>query len=73
MIQNDAMYRMQRPDLDAPGRADVAGRFQQMNLLPIPWVEAEDISAAVVWLCSDQARYLTGVTLPVDAGNALKA
>jgi SDR family mycofactocin-dependent oxidoreductase len=73
MIQNDAMYRMQRPDLHAPGRADVAGQFQQMNLLPIPWVEAADISNAVVWLCSEQARYVTGVTLPVDAGNALKA
>lgn len=72
MIQNDAMYRMQRPDLDAPGSADVAGQFQQMNLLPVPWVEAGDVSNAVVWLCSEQARYVTGVTLPVDAGNALQ-
>jgi (+)-trans-carveol dehydrogenase len=72
MIQNDAMYRLLRPDLEDPARPDVSGTFQQMNLLPIPWVEAVDVSNAVVWLCSEQARYVTGVTLPVDAGNALK-
>jgi NAD(P)-dependent dehydrogenase (short-subunit alcohol dehydrogenase family) len=36
--------------------------------LPIPMVEPQDIASAVVWLCSDQARYVTGVTFPVDAG-----
>jgi len=43
-----------------------------MNLLPIPWIEAVDVSNAVVWLSSEQARYVTGIALPVDAGNALK-
>lgn len=38
------------------------------NLLPIPFVEAQDVTNAVVWLASDQARYVTGVCLPVDAG-----
>jgi SDR family mycofactocin-dependent oxidoreductase len=38
------------------------------NLLPVEMVEAVDISNAVVWLSSDDARYLTGVMLPVDAG-----
>ena len=37
-------------------------------MLPIPWVEPIDISNAVLWLASDEARYVTGVTLPVDAG-----
>jgi NAD(P)-dependent dehydrogenase (short-subunit alcohol dehydrogenase family) len=40
--------------------------------LPIPWVEAVDISNAVVWLASDEARYVTGVALPVDAGAVTK-
>jgi NAD(P)-dependent dehydrogenase (short-subunit alcohol dehydrogenase family) len=31
-------------------------------------LQAEDIANAVAWLVSDQARYITGVTLPVDAG-----
>jgi NAD(P)-dependent dehydrogenase (short-subunit alcohol dehydrogenase family) len=38
------------------------------NALPVQVLEAEDIAAAVAWLVSDQARYITGVTLPVDAG-----
>lgn len=42
------------------------------NLLPVPVVEAADVSDAVVWLVSEQARYITGVTLPVDAGFTVK-
>ncbi|MCV7001737.1 mycofactocin-coupled SDR family oxidoreductase [Mycolicibacterium alvei] len=38
------------------------------NALPVQVVQAEDIANAVAWLVSDQARYVTGVTLPVDAG-----
>jgi NAD(P)-dependent dehydrogenase (short-subunit alcohol dehydrogenase family) len=38
------------------------------NLLPVPMVDVSDISSAVAWLLSDEARYITGVTLPVDAG-----
>lgn len=37
-------------------------------LLPVDLVEPEDVSAAVVWLASDAARYVTGVVLPVDGG-----
>ncbi len=72
MIQNDALHRAFRPDLANPGRDDVKGGFAEMNLLPIPWVDPVDISNAIVWLCSDAARYVTGITLPVDAGNHLK-
>ena len=43
-----------------------------MHVLPIGWVEAEDISNAVLFLASDEARYITGVTLPIDAGSCLK-
>ena len=38
------------------------------NLLPVQMLEAVDISNGIVWLASDQARYVTGVALPVDAG-----
>jgi SDR family mycofactocin-dependent oxidoreductase len=38
------------------------------NALPVELIDAEDVSNAIVWLCSDAARYVTGVTLPVDAG-----
>lgn len=42
------------------------------NVRRVPWVNAEDISNAVRLLASDEARYITGVTLPVDAGSCLK-
>jgi SDR family mycofactocin-dependent oxidoreductase len=45
---------------------DVAAKLQ--NALPVELVEAIDISNAIAWLCSDEARYVTGVCLPVDAG-----
>jgi SDR family mycofactocin-dependent oxidoreductase len=42
------------------------------NLMPVPMIQPEDVSDAVLWLVSDQAKYVTGVTLPVDAGFAVK-
>jgi SDR family mycofactocin-dependent oxidoreductase len=42
------------------------------NALPVDMVEPEDISNAILWLVSDDARYVTGVTLPVDAGFTVK-
>jgi (+)-trans-carveol dehydrogenase len=42
------------------------------HTLPIPWVEAEDISNAVLFLASDESRCITAVTLPIDAGQCLK-
>ena len=42
------------------------------NLIPVPWVQPEDIANAVAWLVTDAARSVTGVTLPVDAGFAVK-
>jgi SDR family mycofactocin-dependent oxidoreductase len=72
MIQNENLHRAFRPDLENPGRDDVKDGFAEMNLLPIPWVDPVDVSNAIAWLASDAARYVTGVTLPVDAGNHLK-
>jgi SDR family mycofactocin-dependent oxidoreductase len=42
------------------------------NLMPVELIEARDVSNAIAWLVSDEARYVTGVTLPVDAGFAAK-
>lgn len=48
--------------------ADPSMSNAMANALPVPMIEAVDISNAIVWLVSDDARYVTGVTLPVDAG-----
>lgn len=68
MIMHDEIYRMFRPDLDAPTADDIVGVSTQMNALPVPWVEPVDVSNAVLFLASDEARYITGASLPVDAG-----
>ena len=72
MIQNEATWKLFRPDLENPTEADFAPASQAMNALPIPWVDPVDISNAVLFLASDEARYITGVTLPVDAGTVIK-
>ena len=74
MVQNAATYALFAPDLPAAGRTREAliPRFEAFNALPIPWVEPGDISNAVLWLASDESRYVTGITLPVDAGAAIK-
>lgn len=74
MVMNQGTFDLFRPDM-APGTAtrdDVGKAFLRLNLLPVKWVEAIDISNAVAWLCSEQARYITGVQLPIDAGSVIK-
>ncbi|WAC94594.1 mycofactocin-coupled SDR family oxidoreductase [Mycobacterium sp. Aquia_213] len=72
LLLNDATYRAFRPELENPGPEDLKPVCQSFHYLPIPWVEPEDISNAVLFLASDEARYITGVALPVDAGSCLK-
>ena len=74
MAHNSAAYALFAPDLapEQRTRDAVAPRFATLNAMPIPWVEPADISNAVLFLASDEARYITGVTLPVDAGSNLK-
>jgi (+)-trans-carveol dehydrogenase len=72
LLMNEPTYRLFRPDLENPGPEDLAPICQSFHFLPIPWVEPVDISNAVLFLASDEARYITGVTLPVDAGSLLK-
>jgi NAD(P)-dependent dehydrogenase (short-subunit alcohol dehydrogenase family) len=72
MLQNVQMYRSFRPDLENPTRADAEPVFGVQQAMKIPFVEPEDISNAVLWLASDEARYVTGMQLRVDAGGYLK-
>ncbi len=68
MIDNPAIWAAFAPGVENPTEKDFGHKFTAMNLLPVPWAEPVDISHAVVYLASDEARYVTGVTLPVDSG-----
>ena len=72
MLQNPAMYKTFRPDLADPTREDAEVTFPFMQAMPIPYIEPSDISHAVVYLASDESRYVTGQQLFVDAGASLK-
>jgi SDR family mycofactocin-dependent oxidoreductase len=72
MIQNEQVWGLFDPANSHPTRESAAKAFRTLNALPVPWVEPVDISNAVLFLASDEARYITGVTLPVDAGAMVK-
>lgn len=72
MIMNEALMKNFVPEAESPTLEQFAERATAMNLMPVPWVEAIDISNAVAWLVSDEARYVTGLALPVDAGQLIK-
>ena len=72
MLHSAPMYRAFRPDLPNPTREDAEPIFPLVQAMPVPYVEPEDISEAVLFLASDAARYITGQQLRVDAGGFLK-
>lgn len=72
MFMNEGTMKLFRPDLANPGPDDLAVAAQFMHVLPIGWVETVDISNAVLFLASDESRYITGLPVTVDAGSMLK-
>lgn len=69
VTQNVAQFRLFRPDLPEPTLEDCREAFTRMMPMGRPWLDPEDVSRAVVFLASDDARWITGVVLPVDQGN----
>jgi SDR family mycofactocin-dependent oxidoreductase len=72
MLFSEPMYQSFRPDLEHPTRQDAELAFGVQQGMPIPYVEPIDISNAVLFLASDESRYVTGMQLRVDAGGYLK-
>ena len=69
MLHNQALYDVFFPGQQEPVTIDQFKTvFSTLNVLPVPWIEARDVSEAVLWLASDESRCVTGVSLPVDAG-----
>lgn len=72
MLQSEPMYKTFRPDLSDPTVEEAEVGFRSMQAMPIPWVEPADISYAVVYLASDESRYVTGMQLRVDGGATIQ-
>jgi SDR family mycofactocin-dependent oxidoreductase len=72
MLQHEDMYKAFRPDMEHPAKEDAALAFPALNVMPTPWVEPADISQTVVFLASDESRWVTGQFIAVDAGGHLR-
>jgi (+)-trans-carveol dehydrogenase len=75
MILNPHLMRLFMPEVESPTREDAeqeGSAHRALNAIPVPWIEADDVSNAILFLVSDNARYITGVALPVDAGWLIK-
>jgi SDR family mycofactocin-dependent oxidoreductase len=71
MILNEPMYRLFRPDLAEPSRADFEESARSHNAMGIFALDPEDVSGAVLYLAAETGRYITGSTFILDAGGAL--
>lgn len=68
MLNSPAGYEMFTGGMKGATREDAAGVMVNINALKVPWVQAIDISNVVLFLASDESRYMTGTTQLVDAG-----
>jgi SDR family mycofactocin-dependent oxidoreductase len=68
MMDNAAAYKLFCPDIENPTRDDALPRYATLNRIPMAWMEPEEISKAMLFLASDDARYITGTALDVAAG-----
>jgi SDR family mycofactocin-dependent oxidoreductase len=72
LLHNEGLYHVFRPDLEKPTRDEVMPAFVTFQAMPIPYVEPIDVSNTVLFLASDESRYVTGQQIRVDAGSLLK-
>jgi SDR family mycofactocin-dependent oxidoreductase len=71
MLMAADTLRLFVPDEAEPSLEEFTEVARRRHVLDVPWVEPEDIANAALFLACDEARYITGVALPVDAGALL--
>lgn len=73
MVRNDFLTRKVRPDLENPTFDDAKAFIGMLHVQPDPLLQPEEISAAILFLCSDEARHITGTVMDVSAGATARA
>jgi (+)-trans-carveol dehydrogenase len=68
MVTNEVVYRVFRPDLEHPTEADILQPLRDLSAMDVPYLESRDISNAVLFLASDESRFITGLSMNIDAG-----
>ncbi|WP_431775535.1 mycofactocin-coupled SDR family oxidoreductase [Streptomyces cucumeris] len=71
MVNNAPMRKIFLPEVADPTPEDANEVMKDMSALPTGWLDSQGVSDAVVYLASEEARHITGITLPVDAGMML--
>lgn len=73
MLMNQSAFGMFRPDLDRDvSRDEFIDASTAGMLIPVPWIQPSDVSDAVLFLASDESRFVTSLALTVDAGAVSK-
>jgi SDR family mycofactocin-dependent oxidoreductase len=70
LLRNPAQYAAMTPDAlpKPPPESAVAAAARKLHPLRVPWIEPEDVAATVIFLASDEARYISGASFDVTAG-----
>lgn len=68
MLHNAALYGLFCPDLESPTREDVEPRYTAMNAVPRPWLQPDEVSRVVVFLCTDDGASMTGEAVQIGLG-----
>lgn len=72
MVRNTKTFQLFRPDLETPSYEDAEPAFAGLNPFGVGLLDPIHVSNAVLFLTSDEARYISGTQLSVDAGAAIK-
>ena len=67
LLNNPPIQALMTGDVDAP-RSAMTEALGGMHLFDLPWVDVSDVSNVILWLASDESRYITGTTQVIDAG-----
>jgi SDR family mycofactocin-dependent oxidoreductase len=73
LMNSEGIYKVFRPDLEGPvTKEDFRPASEAYHALPTPWLEPEDVAELGLFLASDASRYMTGGSIPIDAGCLIK-